>query len=310
MRPSHTEDHPWPRCSSADRTRSRRGGVGVDLRQPLDDATFATIKRASLDHFLLCFPGQDVTREQFIAFARRFGTPDDNASVKHRDPKTPYVTMLSSKPFEGKPWEGFKNGESWLIAIVRVRADFVHAVARAGDAGCWWKYDVRESGTWATTRCRPNCGHSSMICKRFICRRAGVRRGRTFSGGHSSTGEVASGNETKGPLHRRACTRVRGHDRRRESAVPRFLGHSRDAARVLLSAHMARSRPRDVGQPLPYACRGPRLRYEPRGSAAASLEVQHPWRGDRPAVREVIGRRYELEIVERPHRRRRGRQPW
>ena len=87
--------------------------TGVDLRQPLDDATFATIKRASLEHLLLCFPGQDVTREQFIAFARRFGTPDDNASVKHRDPKNPYVTMLSSKPFEGKPWEGFKNGENW-----------------------------------------------------------------------------------------------------------------------------------------------------------------------------------------------------
>jgi taurine dioxygenase len=49
--------------------------TGVDLRQPLDDATFAAIKRASLDHFLLCFPKQDLTREQFIAFARRFGTP-------------------------------------------------------------------------------------------------------------------------------------------------------------------------------------------------------------------------------------------
>jgi taurine dioxygenase len=87
--------------------------TGVDLREPLDDATFKSIKSASLEHLLLCFPKQNLTREQMIAFAARFGVVDDNSSVKHRDPKNPYVTMISSKPFEGKPWEGFKNGENW-----------------------------------------------------------------------------------------------------------------------------------------------------------------------------------------------------
>jgi hypothetical protein len=87
--------------------------TGVDLRKPLDDAAFGIIKRASLEHLLLCFPQQDLTREQMIAFAGRFGVVDDNSSVKHRDPKKPYVTMISSKPFEGKPWESFKNGENW-----------------------------------------------------------------------------------------------------------------------------------------------------------------------------------------------------
>jgi len=87
--------------------------TGVDLREPLDDATFAEIKQASLDHLMLCFPKQQVTREQLVSFAGRFGNVGDNASSKHRDPENPQVMMLSSKPFTGKPWEGFKNGENW-----------------------------------------------------------------------------------------------------------------------------------------------------------------------------------------------------
>ena len=87
--------------------------TGVDLTKPIDDATFKEIKAAALEHLLLCFPKQNISREQMYDFASRFGTVDDNASVKHRDPENPYVTMLSSKPFAGKPWEGFKNGENW-----------------------------------------------------------------------------------------------------------------------------------------------------------------------------------------------------
>jgi len=87
--------------------------TGVDLTKPMDDATFAEVKQAILENQLLCFPRQNVTREQMFEFASRFGVVDDNSSVKHRDPENPYVTMLSSKPFAGKPWEGFKNGENW-----------------------------------------------------------------------------------------------------------------------------------------------------------------------------------------------------
>ena len=53
------------------------GAVVTGLRlADLDDATFAALYRAWLDHALLIFPGQHLTREQQIAFARRFGAPE------------------------------------------------------------------------------------------------------------------------------------------------------------------------------------------------------------------------------------------
>src|SRR6185312_14328739 len=60
-----------------------------------------------------CFPQQKVSRENTVSVASRFGEVDDNSTVKHRDPENAHVTMLSSKPFEGKPWESFKNGDNW-----------------------------------------------------------------------------------------------------------------------------------------------------------------------------------------------------
>jgi taurine dioxygenase len=87
--------------------------IGIDLSRPLDDATVHFIRKASLEHLLLCFRDQNLTQEQMVAFAGRMGVVDDNATVKHRDPQNPYVTMISSKAFEGKPWETFKNGENW-----------------------------------------------------------------------------------------------------------------------------------------------------------------------------------------------------
>lgn len=47
---------------------------GLDLALPLDDATFAAIRRAFDRYSLLIFPGQPVDDEQQIAFSRRFGT--------------------------------------------------------------------------------------------------------------------------------------------------------------------------------------------------------------------------------------------
>jgi taurine dioxygenase len=46
---------------------------GVDLREPLDDASFAAIHDAFVRHEVLVFRDQDVTLEQQIAFAQRFG---------------------------------------------------------------------------------------------------------------------------------------------------------------------------------------------------------------------------------------------
>ena len=47
--------------------------TGVDLSQPLDDADYATIHRAFLEHEVLILRDQDIEPAQFMAFGRRFG---------------------------------------------------------------------------------------------------------------------------------------------------------------------------------------------------------------------------------------------
>lgn len=46
---------------------------GLDLRQPLDDETFAAVLDAFHQYSVLLFRGQNITDEQQVAFSRRFG---------------------------------------------------------------------------------------------------------------------------------------------------------------------------------------------------------------------------------------------
>jgi taurine dioxygenase len=46
---------------------------GVDLREPLDDETFAEIRQAFDDHLVVYFPDQPIDDAQHVAFSRRFG---------------------------------------------------------------------------------------------------------------------------------------------------------------------------------------------------------------------------------------------
>jgi taurine dioxygenase len=48
--------------------------IGVDLSKDIDEDTFSSIRRAFCDHLVIAFPGQDLTPEDHIRIARRFGT--------------------------------------------------------------------------------------------------------------------------------------------------------------------------------------------------------------------------------------------
>ena len=93
---------------------------GVDLRRPLDDGAFDAIQKALHEHLVLFFRDQDLSDEQHLAFAARFGpvnrspygdgtlewledTPDSppKADLWHTDlaflPAPPDVAVLSMR---------------------------------------------------------------------------------------------------------------------------------------------------------------------------------------------------------------------
>ena len=67
--------------------------LGVDVRT-LDDAGFAAIYRAWLDHNVLVVPGQELQIEDFLRYSRRFGVVHPHPSKMTRHADYPEITLL------------------------------------------------------------------------------------------------------------------------------------------------------------------------------------------------------------------------
>ena len=83
---------------------------GVDLSQPLDDATFAAIRQALLDHLVIFFHDQKIQPAHMKALASRFGPLDVHPFVNAaRDGKQdPEVFEVRHEP-----GERYVFGEGW-----------------------------------------------------------------------------------------------------------------------------------------------------------------------------------------------------
>ena len=69
---------------------------GVDLSRPLDAATRARIHDLWMQHLVLVFPGQSISDEQHIAFARNFGELEIHVSVAHRSSRNAEIYRVSN----------------------------------------------------------------------------------------------------------------------------------------------------------------------------------------------------------------------
>src|SRR5689334_5461343 len=70
--------------------------TGVDIREPLSDAAFKAVNDVFLEHGVLLFRGQALTREQHLAFSRRFGELDNNdAQPRDRDPEYHELALVT-----------------------------------------------------------------------------------------------------------------------------------------------------------------------------------------------------------------------
>jgi len=75
---------------------------GIDLAAGLDDAGFAAIQSAFLQHKLLRFRGQTLREAQQVAFSRRFGELQVHVLDQFRHPEHPEIYVLSNVDKGGK----------------------------------------------------------------------------------------------------------------------------------------------------------------------------------------------------------------
>jgi len=71
---------------------------GVDVNT-LDDAGFAEIYRAWLDHNVVVLPGQQLELDDFLRYSRRFGVVHPHPSKSTRHPEVPEITVLGVNKF-------------------------------------------------------------------------------------------------------------------------------------------------------------------------------------------------------------------
>jgi len=81
--------------------------TGVDLREELSDSIVQQIREAWLQHQVVFFRDQELTHEQHIAFASRFGEPHIHPTVTHH-PEHPEILVIhadeNSKHIAGDGW--------------------------------------------------------------------------------------------------------------------------------------------------------------------------------------------------------------
>jgi taurine dioxygenase len=88
---------------------------GIDISRPIDDQTFSEINRAFLDNCVLVFHDQPLTREQQVAFSRRFGALDTNEgrSAHLRVPEVPEIFLVTTEPVPPGQTPGTVIGGVW-----------------------------------------------------------------------------------------------------------------------------------------------------------------------------------------------------
>lgn len=89
--------------------------TGVDLREPMSDATFNEVNDIFLKFGILLIRGQQLTRDQHIAFSKRFGELDNNdAQPRDRDPEYHELALVTNRPKpDGKPSDSRYTGRVW-----------------------------------------------------------------------------------------------------------------------------------------------------------------------------------------------------
>lgn len=86
---------------------------GLDLSQPLADATFNEVRDALHRHHVLAIRGQKLQPESFLEFSKRFGPPEPHVLDQFHHPEYSDILMLSNVVRDGKPVGLADGGTYW-----------------------------------------------------------------------------------------------------------------------------------------------------------------------------------------------------
>ena len=105
----------------------------LDVSRPLAEQSFGEIYRAFLDHGILLFRNQCVTREQHIEFSRRFGELDRHDTLpRDRHPDYPEILMVTNEPkANGEPSDTKYTGRQWHSDMSFTTAPSLGSLLRA-----------------------------------------------------------------------------------------------------------------------------------------------------------------------------------
>lgn len=86
---------------------------GVDLSEPMDEATAAAVEAAFNEHSVLCFREQDLTPEQLIDYAGRYGDVQRLFLSHYAMPEHPEILYVSNIQENGKDIGYADAGSVW-----------------------------------------------------------------------------------------------------------------------------------------------------------------------------------------------------
>lgn len=111
----------------------------IDVAAPMSESEFGAIYQAFLDHGILLFRAQDITREQHIEFSRRFGELDrHDAFPSDRHPQHPELMVVTNDPApDGTPSVSRYTGRRWHTDMSHTPAPSLGSLLR-----CWRVPDV------------------------------------------------------------------------------------------------------------------------------------------------------------------------
>jgi taurine dioxygenase len=87
--------------------------LGLDLAQPLDDASFRQIEDLFHDRGVVVFRDQRLTDDQQIAFSRRFGELEIHPAKMYLKPGYPEILVVSNVIEDGRPIGLQDAGQYW-----------------------------------------------------------------------------------------------------------------------------------------------------------------------------------------------------